>query len=120
MRIYNERSLFTSWGTQKYYNIINKHGAGLKRKSAFNYLLFPRNNFLLHLLYILFPSVAYLLIRIIFIFLETSGTVWQTQIVGQRRGGGGGKMKSDGIPQSCHRSLQKGNEEWQEKKESKE
>ena len=68
--------------------------------------------------YILFPSAAYFLIRIIFIFLETSGSAWQTQIAGQRQEGG--KMKSDGILHSCHRSLQKGNEEWQERKDSKE
>jgi hypothetical protein len=41
-----------------------------KKKSVFNYLLYPRNNFLLHLLYTLFPSAASLLIRIIFIFFK--------------------------------------------------
>jgi len=44
MRVYNGRSLFTSWGAQKYYNVINKQGAGFQ-KSVFNYLLFPRNYF---------------------------------------------------------------------------
>lgn len=67
-----------------------------------------------------FPSAAYLLIHIIFIFLETSGTVWQTQIAGQTREGGGGQNEKRWNSPVLSSFIKKGNEEWQERKESKE